>query len=61
MRDYLATVEVRVRVKAANEHQAEMDANFGVCDDATAERLGVEWLGQDVVSCVPDTQPTEME
>ena len=54
MTDYLVTIEVRLSVPAKNADDAKINASIGLLDAASAERLGVEWLGQDWVSCEVD-------
>jgi len=54
MAEYLVTIEVRLRVTAANPTDAKLNASVGILDGESGERLGVEWLGQDVVSCEED-------
>lgn len=55
MADYLITFEVRVRSAANDEETAKLNAGVGILDPESAERLNVEWLGQDVVSCVKES------
>lgn len=52
---YIVTLEVRVGVQAENEKEAKLNASVGILDVASAERLGVEWFGCDVVSCIEDS------
>ena len=55
MPTYLVTVEVRLRVPAVDEEDARLNASIAVLDGASADRLQVEWLGQDVVACTEDS------
>lgn len=53
-KDYLVTVEVRMKVPAIGEPIAKQNAIVACLDPESVARLGVEWLGQDVVCCVED-------
>jgi hypothetical protein len=54
MTAYIVTVEVRLSVQADSKTDAQLKAEVGLLDPASAERDGTEWLGYDIVCITED-------